>query len=76
MLRTSAPLIGALGIGRIEVKTFISHASEDKKAIARPLADALRDRRVDVWYDEYSLKLGDSLRASRVITASGVRVFE
>jgi hypothetical protein len=41
---------------------FISHASEDKQAIARPLAEALRDRGLRVWYDEFSLKVGDSLR--------------
>ncbi|TLD68321.1 toll/interleukin-1 receptor domain-containing protein [Phragmitibacter flavus] len=41
---------------------FISHATEDKDAVARPLAKALKDRGYDVWYDEYSLKLGDSLR--------------
>jgi hypothetical protein len=27
------------------------------------LAAALRDRHVEVWYDEFSLKVGDSLRA-------------
>jgi len=43
---------------------FISHASEDKEAIARPLADALIARGLAVWYDEFSLKLGDSLRES------------
>jgi len=43
---------------------FISHASEDKEAIARPLADALRRRGYRVWYDEFTLKLGDSLRRS------------
>lgn len=41
---------------------FISHASEDKEKIARPLAIALNSRGVSVWYDEFSLKLGDSLR--------------
>ncbi|MEO8630127.1 MAG: toll/interleukin-1 receptor domain-containing protein [Betaproteobacteria bacterium] len=46
------------------MKAFISHAREDKDAIARPLADALRARRVDVWFDEYSLRPGDSLRES------------
>lgn len=40
---------------------FISHASEDK-SIARPLAEALRRRGLTVWYDEYVLRLGDSLR--------------
>jgi formylglycine-generating enzyme required for sulfatase activity len=41
---------------------FISHASEDKEDIARPLAEALRRRGFVVWYDEYVLRLGDSLR--------------
>ena len=43
---------------------FISHAWEDKDAIARPLAEELRRRGFDVWYDEFSLKMGDSLRGS------------
>jgi hypothetical protein len=41
---------------------FISHASEDKDEIVRPLAHALRDEGLDVWYDEFELKIGDSLR--------------
>ena len=43
---------------------FICHASEDKDTIARPLADALTERNCSVWYDEYSLRIGDSLRRS------------
>jgi hypothetical protein len=43
---------------------FISHASEDKDAIARPLADALTAKRYSVWYDDFTLSLGDSLRQS------------
>lgn len=43
---------------------FISHASEDKDLIARPLAHFLQTARFSVWYDELTLKLGDSLRAS------------
>jgi len=43
---------------------FISHTSEDKNEIARPLAEALRTKGVSVWYDDFSLKIGDSLRAS------------
>ncbi len=43
---------------------FICHASEDKGTFVRPLANALRDRNVEVWYDEFSLKLGDSIRRS------------
>ena len=41
---------------------FLSHASEDKDAIARPLAEELRKRGLDVWFDEFSLVLGSSLR--------------
>lgn len=41
---------------------FICHASEDKEAVARPLATALRDKGYQVWYDEWTLRLGDSLR--------------
>ena len=45
-----------------EFDVFISHATEDKDAVVRPLAHALRDREVDVWYDEFELRVGDSLR--------------
>jgi hypothetical protein len=41
---------------------FISHASEDKDAVVRPLAESLRQAGLDVWYDEFELKIGDSLR--------------
>lgn len=45
-----------------EYDVFISHASEDKEHVARPLAVALQDRGLSVWYDEFELKIGDSLR--------------
>lgn len=41
---------------------FISHASEDKEEIVRPLASALKNEGLRVWYDEFELKIGDSLR--------------
>lgn len=41
---------------------FISHASEDKEGIVRPLASALKNEGLRVWYDEFELKIGDSLR--------------
>lgn len=44
------------------IDVFISHAWEDKDAVARPLAAALRDRGLEVWFDEYALQIGDSLR--------------
>ncbi len=40
---------------------FISHASEDKNDIAKPLTDALILAGVSVWYDEYEIRWGDSL---------------
>jgi hypothetical protein len=43
---------------------FISHAWEDKESFVRPLAHALTALGAAVWYDEFSLKLGDSLSAS------------
>lgn len=45
-----------------EFDVFISHASEDKDAIVRPLAHALQDVGLSVWYDEFELRIGDSLR--------------
>jgi len=41
---------------------FISHASEDKNDVVRPLALALQNKQLRVWYDEFELKIGDSLR--------------
>jgi len=41
---------------------FLSHAWEDKDAIARPLYEGLTAAGVSVWFDEAVLKLGDSLR--------------
>ena len=43
---------------------FISHASEDKDSIARPLRDALTEAGIKVWYDESELKIGDRLHQS------------
>lgn len=41
---------------------FISHASEDKDEVARPLAEALTKQDFQVWFDEMSLTIGDNLR--------------
>lgn len=43
---------------------FISHASEDKNSFVAPLAKALSSFGINVWYDEFELKLGDSLSRS------------
>ena len=39
---------------------FLSHASEDKDDLVRPLAERL-EADFKVWYDDYELVLGDSL---------------
>lgn len=43
---------------------FISHDTRDKDAFVRELAHELAKQFCTVWYDEFSLKVGDSLRAS------------
>ena len=45
-------------------KAFICHDSRDKEAVAKPLALALQRLYCPVWYDEFSLKIGDNLRTS------------
>lgn len=59
--RIDEPL--AQGVDADDVKdVFISHASEDKAAAARPLAEALSRLGVSAWLDEAELRIGDSLR--------------
>lgn len=43
---------------------FISHDSRDKDEIARPIAVGLAGMMCPVWFDEFSLKVGDRLRES------------
>lgn len=45
-----------------EYDVFISHASEDKEAVVRPLALKLQELGLIVWYDEFEMRIGDSLR--------------
>jgi len=59
--RDEAPTFGDDEAER-EFDVFISHASEDKDEVVRPLAHALKDAGLKVWYDEFELKIGDSLR--------------
>jgi TIR domain len=40
---------------------FVSHASEDKEHFVRPLVQMLADAGLDVWFDEATLRPGDSL---------------
>lgn len=43
---------------------LISHASEDKDSFAMPLAIALAQLGVDVWFDEFEIEIGDSISRS------------
>ena len=45
-----------------EWDVFVSHATEDKEDLVRPLAAALQGEGLAVWYDETALRIGDSLR--------------
>lgn len=47
---------------QVQFDVFISHASEDKQSFVRHLAHELRILNVRVWFDEYVMNLGDSLR--------------
>lgn len=40
---------------------FICHASEDKKECADEIAGKLREKGLKVWYDDFVLRIGDSL---------------
>lgn len=41
---------------------YLAHASEDHGSIARPLAEFLMSRGIDVWLDAWEIKSGDSLK--------------
>jgi len=43
---------------------FISHASEDKDEVARPLCQTLTELGADVWFDDFTMTVGDNLRKS------------
>jgi len=56
-----------------EYDFFICHASEDKGDVARPLAEMLSGKNLKVWYDDFTLTLGDSLRRSIDFGLAGSR---
>jgi hypothetical protein len=45
-------------------RAFICHDSRNKDAIARPIAVGLSELMCPVWFDEFSLRVGDRLRES------------
>lgn len=65
-LKHSAPVPANSGITiqSVTYDAFISHASEDKENLVRPLAEKLCEAGFSIWYDEFQLKVGDSLRRS------------
>jgi hypothetical protein len=48
----------------VKYDVFVSHASEDKESFVRGLANQLLKIGCKVWYDEFSLQVGDSLSRS------------
>ena len=54
-------------IGRTQFEVplaFVSHDSRDKDTVARKIVINLERMLCPVWYDEFSLKVGDNLRQS------------
>jgi hypothetical protein len=54
----------ARGFTETRWDVFISHATEDKEPFVRELADNLVASDLGVWFDQFTLKVGDSLRRS------------
>ena len=50
-----------MNIQDLKADFFICHASEDKEEFVRDLAESLIKNGANIFYDEYSIKLGDSL---------------
>ncbi len=46
---------------KYDYDAFICHASEDKDPFVRELAKELKDKGLKIWYDEFTITLGDSL---------------
>ena len=60
LVRNNAP--PSSNADTVTYDVFISHASEDKDEIVRSLAKSLQDKGLKVWFDEQTLRIGDSLR--------------
>ena len=66
MLRMAAKdfKVSRIAPNEIGYDAFISHATEDKESVVRPLAKFLSRMGFSIWYDEFELRVGDSLRQS------------
>ena len=51
---------GGIGVGMLNPTVFLSHTTADKD-FARRLATVLTAHRIEVWFDEWEIKVGDSL---------------
>ncbi|MFL0683310.1 MAG: TIR domain-containing protein [Algoriphagus aquaeductus] len=51
-------------IDQTSYDVFVSHASEDKDDFVRDFVKCLQQQGIKVWYDEFTLRVGDSLRRS------------
>ncbi|MPM88683.1 hypothetical protein SDC9_135787 [bioreactor metagenome] len=51
-------------IDQTNYDVFVSHASEDKDEFVRDFVKCLQENGLNVWYDEFTLRVGDSLRRS------------
>lgn len=66
-----APFIDGINrFNRPSIHAFICHASEDKGA-ARELAAALKILGADVWFDEWEIRVGDSI-VQKIDSALGI----
>ena len=43
-------------------RVYLAHGSEDHETLAKPLAEALMAQGIEVWFDEWEIRAGDSLR--------------
>jgi hypothetical protein len=64
LLEVNSDDIASSGTPSTEWDCFISHASEDKTEFVEHLARELGSRGLKIWYDNFTLKVGDSLRRS------------
>jgi hypothetical protein len=43
-------------------RVYLAHASEDHETLAKPLAESMMANGIEVWFDEWEIRTGDSLR--------------
>ncbi len=48
-------------MSKMKYDVFIAHASEDKMDFVEPLAKALKEVGLEVWYDDFILGIGDKI---------------